>query len=70
MFKVARLNSPWIESNGSATCMVFYYYMYGRSINSLRVKVADQIVWQLSGNQGNDWYRATVPLNFLGKYKV
>ena len=70
MGEVASLVSPYIQSNGNATCMVFYYHLYGHSIGSLRVKVRDQILWQLSGNQGNSWYKATVPLNFDGTYKV
>ena len=67
---VARLESPWIQSNGNATCMVFYYFLYGQSIGSLRVKVGNQILWQISGNQGHGWYKATLPLVFDGTYKV
>jgi len=67
---VARLESPKIQSNGNSTCMVFYYHLYGRSIDTLRVKVGDQVLWQISGEQGNSWYKATVPLNFDGIYKV
>ena len=68
--ETASLESPYIQSNGNATCMVFYYHLYGHSIGSLRIKVGDQVLWQLSGNQGNSWYKATVPLNFDGTYKV
>ena len=50
--------------------MVFYYHLYGQFIGSLRVKVGDQVLWEISGNQGNSWYKATVPLNFDGIYKV
>ena len=67
---VARLESPKIQNNGNATCMVFYYHLYGQSIGSLRVKVGDQVLWEISGNQGNSWYKATVPLNLDGIYKV
>ncbi|KAL9964706.1 hypothetical protein ACROYT_G028382 [Oculina patagonica] len=70
MGDVARLVTPHIQSNGNATCMVFYYHLYGDSIGSLRVKVGDRVLWQLSGNQGNSWYKATVPLNFHGTYRV
>ena len=70
MGEAARLVSPRIQSNGNATCMVFYYHLYGYSIGSLRVKVGHHVLWQLSGNQGNSWYKATVPLNFDGMYKV
>ncbi|XP_078354327.1 uncharacterized protein LOC144638916 [Oculina patagonica] len=67
---VARLVTPHIQSNENATCMVFYYHLYGHSIDSLKVKVGDQVLWQASGNHGNRWYKATVPLNFDGTYKV
>lgn len=67
---VARLETPKIQSNGNTTCMVFYYHLYGQSIGTLRVKVGDQVLWELSGNQGDSWYKATVPLNFNGIYKV
>ena len=70
MGEIASLESPYIQSNGNATCMVFYYHLYGHSIGSLRIKVGDKVLWQLSGNQGNSWYKATVPLNFDGTYKV
>ena len=70
MGDVARLVSPQIQSNGNSTCMVFYYHLYGHSIGSLRVKVGDQVLWQLSGNQGNNWYKATVPLDFHGVNRV
>ncbi|KAJ7371578.1 hypothetical protein OS493_024253 [Desmophyllum pertusum] len=70
MGEVATLVSPYIQSNGNSSCMVFYYHLYGHSVGSLRVKVGDQVLWQLSGNQGNNWYKATVPLNFDGTYKV
>ena len=69
-FKVARLETPGIRGNGNATCMVFYYHLYGQSVDTLKVKVRDQVLWQISGSQGNDWYKATVPLDFHGTYKV
>ena len=50
--------------------MIFYYHLYGRSVDTLRVKVGDQVLWQISGEQGNSWYKATVPLNFDGIYRV
>ena len=50
--------------------MVFYYHLYGQAVETLRVKVGDQVLWEISGNQGNNWYKATVPLNYLGIYRV
>ena len=69
-FKVARLQTPRIRGNGNATCMVFYYHLYGQSVGTLKVKVRDQVLWQISGSQGNDWYKAKVALDFYGTYKV
>lgn len=68
--EVARFESPKIQSNGNTTCMVFYYHLYGQTIETLRVKVGDQVLWEISGGQGNNWYKATVPLNYVGIYRV
>lgn len=68
--EVARLESPRIQGNGKPTCMVFYYHLYGQSVDTLRVKVGGQVLWEISGNQGNSWYNATVPLKFDGIYRV
>ena len=67
---VSTIKSPRIASNGNTTCMVFYYHMYGQSIHTLRVKVGDQVLWELSSNQGNDWHKATLPLYFNDTYRV
>ncbi|RMX54502.1 hypothetical protein pdam_00019992 [Pocillopora damicornis] len=67
---VSTIESPRIASNGNTTCMVFYYHMYGQAIHTLRVKVGDQVLWELSGNQGNDWHKATLPLYFNDTYRV
>ena len=68
--QVARFESPKIQGNGNTTCMVFYYHLYGQTVETLRVKVGDQVLWEISGSQGNNWYKATVPLNYVGIYRV
>ena len=50
--------------------MTFYYHMYGASIGTLSVRVNQTVLWQLSGEQGNAWYKATVPLHFTGVSQV
>lgn len=57
----AILVSPTINSNGPL-CMTFYYHMYGSGIGTLQVVSNQTAVWKLSGDQGNRWYKATVPL--------
>ena len=34
--------------------------MYGGEMGALRVLVDDQVAWELSGNQGDQWLRAVV----------
>ncbi|XP_067654295.1 MAM and LDL-receptor class A domain-containing protein 1-like isoform X2 [Haliotis asinina] len=64
---VARLNSFILIGPTSATCLTFWYHMYGISIGTLNVYVlrngARSSIWQLSGNQGNSWKVAEVALN-------
>ncbi|XP_059166542.1 uncharacterized protein LOC131948858 [Physella acuta] len=60
----ARLQSPLI--NGSlmrATCVTFYYNMYGTDIGTLNVFIKEKgmtttsetLLWTLHGNQGSSW---------------
>lgn len=45
----------------------FWYHMNGATMGTLSVEIDEgngfQEVWSLSGNQGNTWQEATVPLN-------
>ena len=68
----ARLVSPPLHSS---RCLVFYYHMYGRGMGALRIKVVlnvflSKVVWELNGDQGDKWYRASVPLNISSTYRV
>jgi hypothetical protein len=66
------------------TCLTFYFQMFGKHVDSLRVAFRlsshkDVIVWQLEGNHSNgernhsnEWNKAQIPLNTIGstKFKV
>ena len=58
----ASLISPELHGVG---CLQFYFHMYGDNMGTLRVKVAGRVTWELFGNQGNMWKRATLPLQNL-----
>ena len=66
----ARLWSPEAKAQPRASCLEFWYHMYGRDIESLSVymqKTSDadlssNPVWTKSGNQRDVWHRATVEL--------
>ena len=45
----------------SVSTVTFHYHMYGATMGELRVtNAAGQVVWSLSGDQGNWWQAATV----------
>lgn len=62
----ARLISP--KFNGaSRMCFKFWYHMYGTHIKSLNIYLAQNnvlgnVVWTLSGNQGNKWKQGSVQI--------
>ena len=52
-------------------CLTFWYHMYGSDIGQLSVVVQsiggvggtrEHLKWRLSGNQGNIWSKAAVPI--------
>ena len=47
-----------VSGNGAAACLVFYYHMYGGTIGTLNVYSGNELVFSVSGNQGNYWIRA------------
>ena len=65
----ARLQSISFRLNYKA-CLTFYYHMYGADMGTLKVLLNDKVIWQLDGNQGNQWHIATVPILHPGKKKV
>ena len=78
------LDKAWLISlmsiipteNQSHSCLNFFYHMYGDSIGSLTVQLHNinssniKNIWTLSGNKGNSWKFASVPLIFGQEYKV
>ncbi|VDI10253.1 Hypothetical predicted protein [Mytilus galloprovincialis] len=65
-------------SSTKGQCISFWYNMYGVSIGTLNVYIADnstgtekmKLVWSLSGNQDNTWHIANVPLSDLQSMKL
>ena len=47
----------------------FWYYMYGRTIGTLELKVDNNTIWSKTGRQENAWVKAEVDLS-IGTYKV
>ena len=47
-----------VSGNGAAACLVFFYHMYGDAIGTLNVYSGNQLVFSVSGNQGNYWIQA------------
>ena len=61
-----------VSGNGAAACLVFYYHMYGDTIGTLNVYSGYELVFNVSGNQGNYWIRAreTIYLRHSVSFKV
>jgi len=57
------LTGPYLTT----PALTFYYHMFGAAMGTLSVEVNDGSgwvnAWSLSGNQGDQWTQATVPLN-------
>ena len=47
-----------VSGNGAVACLVFYYHMYGDTIETLNVYSGSELVFNISGNQGFHWIRA------------
>ena len=70
----ARLNSERLTPISGEACFKFWYHMNGNEMGVLRVRLnigipgthdVDEdanefVVWELSGNQGNEWQSAQV----------
>ncbi|XP_053315805.1 MAM domain-containing glycosylphosphatidylinositol anchor protein 1 [Spea bombifrons] len=61
----------------SPYCVSFYYHMYGKHIGLLNllvrvrnVGIVDTKVWSLSGDRGNKWQQANVPIDPSGPFQV
>lgn len=58
----ARLRSPIFSTTG-ASCMTFWYHMYGADVNRLNLYLGNPgqigtLAWTRSGNQGYTWQYA------------
>jgi len=70
-YKEAAIATPTISFEGICSPQLkFYYHMYGSSIGSLNVYISTNLgstwsnsIWSKSGNQGNNWYLATIDLS-------
>ena len=51
-------------------CLTFYYYIFGSDMGTLKILLNDQVVWQLDGNQGDQWHIANIPILHPGLKKV
>ncbi|CAD5125315.1 DgyrCDS13558 [Dimorphilus gyrociliatus] len=67
--QMGRLISSWHSAKTWKTsCVTFYYFMYGSSVNKLQFYVVDPDnysykLWEKSGCQGNRWRKASVSVN-------
>lgn len=43
-------------------CFNFFYYMYGQNVGTLTIHSGSNILWQKSGDQGRDWFNASVEI--------
>lgn len=69
----SNLISGWIVPS-SIQCLSFWYHMYGSSINKLVVFQTNNSnnieLWNISNNQGNEWYFKSIKLTNIGKYQI
>ena len=63
-----------------ATCISFYYSMYGKTMGNLSVYIKDvdkhslqsngRKVWEMTGNQGESWHHANITIISSTHFKV
>ena len=56
-----------VSGDGAAACLVFFYHMYGDAIGTLNVYSGTELVFIVSGNQGNYWIRARKTIHLRHK---
>jgi len=47
-----------LSGNGELYCLEFYYHMYGSTMGTLKVFSGSAVVFDASGNHGNQWIKA------------
>ncbi|MCK5940668.1 MAG: hypothetical protein KAI24_01765, partial [Planctomycetes bacterium] len=70
----AKLDSDLLAFAGGET-LTFRYHMYGGSMGTLNVQAVSSsgavtTLWSRSGDQGNAWQTANVPLSLTGDYRI
>lgn len=69
----AKLLSPFIWG---PKCFRFYYHMYGSHIGKLGVLLqirgpyGNYLMWQKSGQQGNQWREANIDIGYASEFQV
>ena len=63
----AKLSSPPLRFGG-VMCVKFFYHMYGATIGKLNVSINGQIVFSASGNKGDKWLEANIPISLAGSF--
>ena len=66
---LARLSTPVFTFSG-ASCITFFYHMYGATIGRLEVTVNGRNVFSASGKNSSSWLEARVNLNNERNYSV
>ncbi|XP_046406809.1 MAM and LDL-receptor class A domain-containing protein 1-like [Ischnura elegans] len=74
----ARLSSTELEPTDpdSPLCLRFWTHLYGNGIGTLSIILRDEReekereIWSLSGEAGNAWYQAEVPVSSSNPFKI
>ncbi|XP_072038887.1 MAM and LDL-receptor class A domain-containing protein 2-like [Amphiura filiformis] len=74
----AHIRSPYAAPQKRTSCLEFWYHMYGRDTESLRVFVQNEgedipsePAFEISGDQGNFWHRASFDIDVLNiRYRI
>lgn len=60
--------------NTREACLVFSYHMWGNQMGQLKViqviNGARKVLWKMSGDRGNRWYRHQIYVRSSWPYKV
>ena len=75
--KARLLSEDFSPTTARGRCVKFWYHMFGATIGALRVLVktgpgnqSETVIWELSGNFGNQWYSGQAPVTSGKTYQV
>lgn len=75
--KARLLSEDFSPTTSRGRCVKFWYHMYGNTIGTLRLLVktgpgnqSETVIWELSGNFGDQWYSAQAPVSSAKMYQV